>query len=175
MKPVVLVTSAALTALAMTTAAVAEEHSIGDAVERNGLEIAAVYLQPVAMEPHHAMHDDADIHLEADIKALEDNANGFTEGEWVPYLEIEYTLTKQGSPFQKTGKLLPMVASDGPHYGDNVKMDGPGKYHVAYKIIPAAHGFMRHTDKETGVAKWWDPFVVEWDFAYTGVGKKGAY
>jgi len=24
-----------------------------------------------------------------------------------------------------------MVASDGPHYGANVRMDGPGKYHVA--------------------------------------------
>lgn len=68
-----------------------------------------------------------------------------------------------------------MVASDGPHYGANVRMDGPGKYHVAYEISPGAHGFLRHTDKETGVSVWWQPFTTEWDFIYTGTGKKGGY
>ena len=72
--------------------------------------------------------------------------------------------------------LLPMVASDGPHYGDNVKMDGPGKYHVVYRIASGAHGFLRHTDKETGVGKWWQPFAVEWDFVFVGsTGKRGGY
>jgi uncharacterized protein involved in high-affinity Fe2+ transport len=68
------------------------------------------------------------------------------------------------------------VASDGPHYGANVKFDGPGKYHVAYTINPPSKvGFLRHTDKETGVGAWWQPFTVDWDFTYTGTGKKGGY
>ena len=51
---------------------------------------------------------------------------------------------------------MPMVANDGPHYGDNVKMMGPGKYRLILTIAPPdenphAH-FGRHVDKETGVA-----------------------
>lgn len=170
-----LIAAAALAALSITPA-LAGEQPIGEPVEKNGMEIAAVYLQAVTMEPHAAHHANTDIHLEADIKALKGNNNGFGEGEWIPYLDVTYELTKVGSPFRKTGKLAPMVASDGPHYGDNVKMDGPGKYHVVYRIAPAAHGFLRHTDKETGVGKWWEPFSVEWDFTYVGsAGKKGGY
>ena len=44
---------------------------------------------------NHLAADKADIHLEADIPATEDNPNGFaTEGDWGPYLTIEYTVTK---------------------------------------------------------------------------------
>jgi uncharacterized protein involved in high-affinity Fe2+ transport len=170
-----LIVAAALAAFAVTPA-LAGEQPIGEPVERNGMEIAGVYLQAVQMEPMHAHHGGTDIHLEADIKAIKGNNNGFGEGEWVPYLGVTYELTKVGSSFKKTGTLVPMVASDGPHYGDNVKMDGPGKYHVTYRISPAAHGFLRHTDKETGVGKWWAPFDVAWDFTYVGgTGKKGGY
>lgn len=170
-----LIIAAALSAFA-TAPTLAGEQPIGEPVEMNGMEIAAVYLQAVTMEPHHAHHAGTDIHIEADIKALQGNNNGFAEGEWIPYLDIDYTLTKKGSTWTKQGKLVPMVASDGPHYGDNVKMDGPGKYHVVYKISPAANGFLRHTDKETGVGKWWDSFSVAWDFPYVGsAGKKGGY
>jgi uncharacterized protein involved in high-affinity Fe2+ transport len=155
--------------------ALAGERPMGEPVEKNGMQIGGVYLQSVMMEPHMAMHDHTDVHIEADIKAIKGNNNGFGEGEWVPYLDVTYVLTKQGSAFKKSGTLFPMVASDGPHYGDNVKMDGPGKYHVAYTIKPGAHDFLRHTDKETGVGKWWAPFTVEWDFAYTGTGAKSGY
>ena len=55
------------------------------------MEIAAVYLQPVPMEP--AGHDErvaeSDIHLEADIHAQSDNANGFADGTWIPYLGVK--------------------------------------------------------------------------------------
>jgi len=27
----------------------------------------------------------------------------------------------------------------------------------------------RHTDKETGVARWWKPFEVKFDFKYVGL------
>ncbi len=143
----------------------------------NGMEVGAVYIQPVTMEPMMpGMMKPADIHLEADIHALADNPHGFPEGAWMPYLNISYTLTKIGSDWSKTGALMAMAANDGPHYADNIKLDGPGKYHLTYHIKPPAyHAFHRHTDKETGVAPWWEPFDLEWDFVYVGVGKKGGY
>lgn len=166
----------AVVAAALSAApAAAGEKRIGEPVEKNGMSVAAVYLQAVMMEPAHAHHGDADAHIEADVKALKGNRNGFAKDDWVPYLDIDYVLTKPGTDFRKTGKLVPMVANDGPHYGDNVKFDGPGKYHLAYTFRPAAHGFMRHIDKETGVGAWWEPFTLEWDFTFVGVGKKGGY
>ena len=48
---------------------------------------------------------------------------------------------------------MPMVASDGPHYGANIKMMGVGNYKVTYHIEPPSKaGMHRHTDSETGVA-----------------------
>lgn len=146
-------------------------------VNKNGMEVGAVYIQPVTMEPMlPGMMAPADIHLEADIHALKNNQHGFPEGAWMPYLGITYSLTKKGSKWAKTGMLMPMAASDGPHYASNIKLNGPGKYHLTYHINPPPYSsFHRHTDKETGVAKWWVPFDLEWDFTYVGVGKKGGY
>jgi len=157
------------------------ETPIGKPQKQAGMEIAAVYLQPVPMEPAGMMKAvaDSDIHLEADIRAQGDNANGFAEGAWIPYLGIAYEITKAGSPQKIAGELMPMVANDGPHYGDNVKLSGPGKYTLKLSIAPpgaAAHAhFGRHTDKETGVGPWFKPFTVQYDFNYAGVGKKGGY
>lgn len=168
---------AALLASVAVTAARAAEFPIGEPVEKNGMEIGAVYLQPVIMEPMMpGMKMETDVHIEADIRALPGNGNGFGPGEWVPYLSIAYEITKEDSDFRIFGSFMPMVASDGPHYGANVKLDGPGKYHVAYRISPPPFkGFYRHIDEETGVGEWWAPFNVEWDFAFLGVGKKGGY
>jgi len=170
-----------LAALAAVTAAQALEYPIGKPQIRDGMEIAAVYLQPVTMEPAGMMRDAkaSDIHLEADIKATDKNGNGFADGTWVPYLAIGYELTKQGSSDKITGTMMPMVASDGPHYGDNVKLAGPGRYKLKLSVAPPGTGahshFGRHVDKETGVGAWFKPFTVEYDFAFAGVGKKGGY
>ena len=60
-----------------------------------------------------------------------------------------------------------MSAKDGPHYADNVRMDGPGEYKVTYRFAPPeVNGFMRHTDQETGVPEWWAPFSQEFTFKY---------
>ena len=145
------------------------------------MEIAAVYLQPVTMEPEGMMRPAAqsDIHLEADIHALAGNPQGFDEGFWMPYLVVKYELTKEGSNQKLAGDLMPMTASDGPHYGDNVKLMGPGRYHLKLFIQPPsmnthAH-FGRHTDRLTGVRPWWKPFELEYDFVFAGLGKKGGY
>ncbi len=156
--------------------AMAGELPIGDPFEMNGMEIAAVYLQPVKMEPMVPMNKGAQIHLEADIHAIKGNQNGFGEGEWIPYLEITYQISKVGYDWSKVGAFMPMVASDGPHYGANIALHGAGEYKVVYQINPPAYnGLYRHTDKETGVGKWWKPFTTKWKFKYIGTGKKGGY
>ncbi|MCM2972355.1 iron transporter [Larsenimonas suaedae] len=165
----------ALPALTLiSTSALALEYPIGKPKHEHGMEIAAVYLQPVTMEPAGKLPaKDADIHLEADIHALEDNTNGFEPGSWIPALSVHYRLTKNGSDTPIEGDFMPMVASDGPHYGANVKLDGPGKYHLTFTI---KHPDMqRHVDKETGVSAWYEPLTVDYDFTYAGVGKKGGY
>lgn len=164
--------------------ALAAEYPIGVPEQRYGMEIAAVYLQPVRMEPEGMMRpaEQSDVHMEADIRALDINANGFSEGDWIPYLHVKYEVTKEGGGSPISGDFMPMVANDGPHYGDNVKLTGPGKYHVKYTIYPpnapenpdGGH-FGRHTDRLTGVRPWFETFSVEYDFIYAGIGKRGGY
>lgn len=163
-------------ALFLATPAVAGEKKIGKPIQRNGMAVAAVYLQPVRMEPAMPMAMRSDIHLEADIAAIKGNVHGFSEGDWIPYLTISYHIVKVGGGFTAFGSFMPMVANDGTHYGANVKLGGPGKYRLTYRIHPPIMaGLFRHTDKETGIAKWWAPFSVSWTFNYIGVGKKGTY
>jgi len=161
--------------------ALAKEIPVGAPQAVSGMEVAAVYLQPIEMEPEGMMRDakDSDVHLEADIKAAKDNVNGFAEGDWIPYLGVSFELTHLDNGWTQKGDFMPMVANDGPHYGDNVKLDGPGKYKLTLTILPPsanphAH-FGRHVDKETGVAEWFKPFSVDYEFVYAGTGKKGAY
>jgi hypothetical protein len=159
----------------------AMEYPIGEPHLASGMEIAAVYLQPIEMEPPGMMAPagKSDIHLEADIHATADNKNGFAEGDWLPNLHIGYLLTKVDDGKAISGLMMPMVASDGPHYGDNVKLMGPGRYRLRLSIDSAsldsgAH-FGRHVDKETGVAPWPEAFSVDYEFTFAGVGKKGSY
>jgi uncharacterized protein involved in high-affinity Fe2+ transport len=165
----------------LTFPAHAVEYPIGTPQQINGMEIAAIYLQPVTMEPDGMMRkaEESDIHLEADIHAMASNPNGFDEGAWMPYLLIKYEVTKQGSNEKISGDLMPMVANDGPHYGDNVKLKGPGKYSVKFVISPPSANphshFGRHTDRLTGVRPWFKPFEAEYEFTYVGIGKKGGY
>jgi periplasmic iron binding protein len=164
-----------------TASAVAKEYPVGKAQEKAGMEIAAVYLQPIEMDPPDVMRaaKDSDVHLEADIKAAKGNPNGFAQGDWIPYLVVKFVLTKLDDNQVVKGDFMPMVANDGPHYGDNVKLFGPGKYKLTLQIEPPtanqhAH-FGRHVDKETGVGAWFAPFSVDYEFVYAGVGKKGTY
>ncbi|MBI5235446.1 MAG: iron transporter [Deltaproteobacteria bacterium] len=155
------------------------ETPIGVPQSLYGMEIAAVYLQAIEMDPKGIMKPraESDIHLECDIHAAENNPNGFAAGEWMPNLVIWYTIVKMDTKQKIEGQMMPMVANDGPHYGDNVKMMGAGRYKVVYRITsPREKGeFGRHTDRETGVRDWFKPFEIEWEFDYFGAGKKGGY
>ncbi len=155
-----------------TSAMAFQEYPIGEAQTVNEMEIAAVYLQPIDMEPRGMglSAKDADIHLEADIHATKGNKNGFGEGEWMPYLTISYTLVNLDTNEKQEGTFMPMVAGDGPHYGANVKMMGVGNYKLTYHIEPPSKaGLYRHTDNDSGVGRWWKPFDVSYEFKFTGI------
>jgi uncharacterized protein involved in high-affinity Fe2+ transport len=172
---------AAVAIVAGVGAAGAKEYPIGKPKTLNGMEVAAVYLQPIEMDPPGMMRAaaESDIHLEADIKSVKGNANGFPEGDWLPYLVVHYELAKLDANWTAKGDLMPMVANDGPHYGDNVKLSGPGKYRLVLTIQPPGGNehaaFGRHVDKETGVGPWFKAFSVDYEFTFAGTGKKGSY
>lgn len=160
------------------------EYPVGAPQQVAGMEVGAVYLQAIDMDPPGHMRPavESDIHLEADIHALSRNLNGFPEGAWIPNLLVRYELTKLSSGETVKGDMMPMVASDGPHYGDNVKLKGPGKYKVRYVIYPpdakenhSGQHFGRHVDRATGVQAWFSPVTTEWEFTFAGIGKKGGY
>ena len=74
---------AALGVCCIASGVSAKEYPIGEAQEKEGMKIAAVYLQPIEMDPPGMMREakNSDVHLEADIKAAKGNPNGFAEGE----------------------------------------------------------------------------------------------
>jgi uncharacterized protein involved in high-affinity Fe2+ transport len=147
------------------------EFPLGDEHVVGPLTIAGVYFQPVDMEPAGASGlpaSQADMHLEADISASEGNKLGYGAGDFVPNLTVKYKAQKQGGKLIE-GNFMPMNASDGPHYGSNVKLDGPGKYKITFIIeSPESQGYLLHVDKTTGVTgKFWkEPIVVSWDFDF---------
>lgn len=154
--------------------AAAREFYIGEPITRNGMQIVPNYLEGIEMDrmPAGMSMDPKAIHLECDAHATKDEAHGFAEDAWMPYLTIEYTVEKIGSPFKATGRLLPMTAGDGPHYANQVAMDGPGTYRLTYRFLPPSEqGFLRHVDKATGVPDWWKPFSVDWVFTYPSKSK----
>lgn len=149
-----------------------EEFPLGDEHVVGPLTIAGVYFQPVDMEPAGLgglPASKSDMHMEADISANEGNNLGYGAGDFVPYLTVKYKAQKQGSNKVIEGNFMPMSASDGPHYGNNVKLDGPGKYKITFIIEnPEKQSYLLHVDKETGVTGrfWKEPIIVSWDFDF---------
>ncbi|MDR0404137.1 MAG: iron transporter [Treponema sp.] len=146
-----------------------EEFPLGDDIELFPLNVAGVYFQPVDMLPagNSLPAAQADMHMEADISALEGNGLGYGAGDFVPNLTVRYEITKSGSSWKIDGNFMPMNASDGPHYGNNIKLDGAGTYHIRFVIMnPESQGYLLHVDQETGVpGRFWNqPLVAEWDF-----------
>jgi uncharacterized protein involved in high-affinity Fe2+ transport len=151
------------------------EVPIGKPKTLHSLRIAAVYSEAIAMDEYWGgpPPGEADIHLEADIHAIKGNQYGFRAGEWISYLSINYTLELLGTDKKLSGQLWQMMAKDGPHYGLNLKMLGPGRYRLTYRIgSPSEWGLSRHTDRESGVDPWWEPFEVEWTFQYPAAEKR---
>ncbi|MDA2915246.1 iron transporter [Nitrospinae bacterium AH_259_B05_G02_I21] len=163
----------AVSLLVVVGVAFPHEIEIGKAVVLNGMEIEAVYEQPVTLEPMRGMgppRDKAEIHLEAEIKAVRGNRWGFEAGSWVPYLTILYRWTKVGSGETGWGTFKPMVGPEGPHYGANARLEGAGKYRLTYRVEPPS--LARHAGDEEGMPAWFEPFEASWEFTFKGFGKK---
>jgi periplasmic iron binding protein len=147
----------------------AREFYVGGPVHTHDMEIVANYLVGIEMAPMvpNMVHGSDVIHIEVDVHATADNIYGYPDGAWIAYLTIHYTLEKTGAQWKTSGALRPMTAKDGPHYAENVKMDGPGEYKLTYRFEPpVVNGFFRHVDAETGVPDWWAPFEQTFTFKY---------
>ena len=112
-----------------------------------------------------ASKEDSDLHIEVDLTANE-NPYSFPVDGWVPYLSIDYTIKDLDGNEVLTGSMMPMAASDGPHYGNNIAL-AEGEYTITLSIkSPAENGYLLHVDDETGVdAKdgfWTEPLEATW-------------
>jgi uncharacterized protein involved in high-affinity Fe2+ transport len=145
------------------------EYPLGDDKVLGPLNVAGVYFQPVDMEPagNSLPAAQSDAHLEADISAAEGNELGYGAGDFVPNLTGTYEIEDSTGKLVQEGAFMPMSASDGPHYGANVKIGPAGTYTIRFIIEnPEAQGYLLHTDEETGVEGtfWTQPLVAEWEF-----------
>ncbi|ODN43947.1 iron transporter [Piscirickettsia litoralis] len=147
-------------------------------IYQNKVEAAIVWIEPVTMSPMPTMDENAkpDIHNEVDMHQIKGSTMGFGAGGWIPDANVACTISKQNSDWRIVFSMMKMVANDGPHYGRNVQLDGAGKYDEICHIDPPDwNGFMRHTDKESGVGAFFQPFGVKGSFTYIGSGKAGGY
>ena len=151
-----------------------EEQPLGDDVTVGPLKVGGVYFQPVDMEPEVGTPAaDSSMHLEADIHAVKDNNLGFGTGDFVPGLTVDYSIKDKSGNAVQEGTLMPMNASDGPHYGLNLPKLDAGTYDVSFMIKPPSV-WLLHTDKTTGVEGrfWTEPLVAEfpdWQWDPTAV------
>lgn len=142
------------------------------------MNVSAVFFQAVPMTAGATIKEqkaeDYDIHLEADISALE-NTLGYEKGSWVPYLTVDYKVTA-GSEVKAEGTFMEMAASDGPHYGANIKLPDAGTYELTITIhSPADNDYLIHSDALTGPGGTFDdyfkngePLSVTKTWEYTG-------
>ena len=144
-----------------------EETPIFEDQEAGGwLNVSAVYFQPVPMTDGSTI-EGKDIHLEADISALE-NKFGYGVGDWVGYLNVAYKVTDKDGKVAAEGVFMEMSASDGPHYGANIALPDAGTYTLEITIDSPGESFLLHTDAETGPgAQSWDD-GVQWPLVVTG-------
>ena len=139
------------------------------------LTVNAVYFQPIDMEPAGMglKAADASFHLEADIHANQKGTElGYGKGDFIPDLTVNYDIIDNSSKQSVgSGTFMQMMASDGPHYGANIKLDKAGSYTLKLSIeSPEKKGWMLHVDPETGVKGryWTEPIEVEFpEWNYT--------
>ena len=135
------------------------------------INLSAVWFQAVPMENETISYsaEDADIHIEADISALE-NDLGYGVGDWIPYLTVDYSVTDTDGNEVTGGTFMEMAASDGPHYGNNIKLD-PGIYNLTITIhSPGENGYLIHSDAETGPGGLLSDHFADGPISYTYEG-----
>lgn len=149
-----------------------EEHPVGDSGPQDVdmLHVDAVFFQPIDLEQGSVkmppasesdMHFEVDVHTNAKAKLI-----GYDKDLYMPYLKIQAKIiNKDTGETGYEGTLMPMIASDGPHYGNNIKL-ADGKYKVELTIPSPADDWMLHTGKDSSAVKgrfWKDPLKVTFD------------
>lgn len=147
------------------------EYPIFEDEEVGFLNVSAVYFQPVPMSGGNESIEDFNIHLEADVSALENNL-GFGTGDWVPYMTVDYKVTNEESgDVAAEGSFMVMSASDGPHYGANIKLDEAGTYTLEFTFhSPEENGYLLHIDSETGPGGTFDEYFKDGNLTVTHEG-----
>lgn len=146
------------------------EIEVGDSGPQNNdaLEVSAVYFQAVDLE-HGTMAmppaSESGMHFEIDVKTTEKAKDwGYEAGQFMPYLKVNAVATNKDTGEKiDLGTMMPMIASDGPHYGNNIKL-APGKYDVEISIASPGDEFMLHTGKDSSGVKgrfWTEPLTFE--------------
>ncbi len=131
------------------------------------MNISAVYFQPVPMTNGNEDIENFNLHLECDVSALQ-NDLGYGTGDWVPYLTVDYKVTGSDGTDAASGTFMVMSASDGPHYGANIKLDKADTYSLTFTFhSPEENGYLIHTDAETGPGGTFDEFFKDGNLSYT--------
>ena len=137
------------------------EYPIFEDEEVGFLNVSAVYFQPVPMSGGNENIEDFNIHLEADVSALE-NDLGFGVGDWVPYMTVDYKVIASSGDTAAEGSFMVMSASDGPHYGANVKLDEADTYTLEFTFhSPEENGYLLHVDAATGPGGTFDEYFAD--------------
>lgn len=146
------------------------EYPIFEDEEVGFLNVSAVYFQPVPMSGGNENTEDFNIHLEADVSALENNL-GFGVGDWVPYMTVDYKIIASSGDTAAEGSFMVMSASDGPHYGANIKLPDADTYTVEFTFhSPEENGYLLHTDAETGPGGSFDDYFADGNLKVTYEG-----
>lgn len=146
------------------------EIPVGDSGPQSAgpLTVDLVYFQAVDME-HGSMAmppaSESDMHFEIDVATNEEAEEiGYEPEQYMPYLEIKAVAVDKSTGERKDmGTMMPMIASDGPHYGNNISLE-PGEYDVEITIPSPADKFMLHTGKDSSGVKgrfWEEPLKFE--------------
>jgi hypothetical protein len=148
-----------------------QENPIFEDEELEFINLSAVWFQAVPMAPGQEDISSFDIHLEADISALENNL-GYGVGDWIPYLTVDYSVVNEASgDVAAEGTFMTMSASDGPHYGANIALPDAGTYDLTITIHnPADNGYLIHSDSETGPGGVLDDYFADGNLTYTYEG-----
>jgi uncharacterized protein involved in high-affinity Fe2+ transport len=143
------------------------EYPIFEDEEVGFLNVSAVYFQPVPMSNGNEKVDGFNIHLEADVSALE-NDLGFGVGDWGPYMTVDYKITGSDGNVAAEGTFMVMSASDGPHYGANVALPDADTYSIEFQFHnPEENGYLLHTDAETGPGGNFDEYFKDGNLKVT--------
>ena len=143
------------------------EIPIFEDMEVGFLHVNAVYFQPVPMSNGNENIEGFDLHLEADVAALE-NDLGFELGSWVPYMTVDYDVVGSDGKSAASGSFMVMSASDGPHYGANIALPNADTYSITFTFhSPEENGYLLHTDAETGPGGSFDEYFADGNLKVT--------